>query len=325
MRHERIHIPIKSPAKSLCWYGDGLVDWAIGGVLYQLNGKIEDSLTRRAYRFDAAVMSPSGRYAVIYERLGTKGLLLDHGQPVREVNRSYYHADTYEYPIVLFEHLDGRTLMAHCPDEYDRIQIDDVLTGERLTVATSGEHYDMFHSRLTVSPGGTRMLSAGWIWHPLDTVSTWHLDEVLADGRLLDTPGPPDSEGIVDLCSATFIDDDRIVICSGVDDWEVASFPPRSIGVYNLETLQLESVVNVEETVGTMMWLGDGLVVGFYESPKVFDLTTGKVVHRWPDISSGAQTSSIIHYLKDQPTVVCDPIGRRFAVTSESGIDVVLF
>lgn len=29
-----------------------------------------------AYRFDGAVTSPSGRYAVLYERLGTNGLVL---------------------------------------------------------------------------------------------------------------------------------------------------------------------------------------------------------------------------------------------------------
>lgn len=293
--------------------------------MFGLDGKVVDPRVRWGWPFDAAVQSPSGSYAVIFERLGTKGLLVDSGKRVRELNRSYYHASTYEYPVVLFEDADGRTLIAHCPNEYNRIEIDDVVTGERLTSASEGESYDMFHSRLAVSPGGTRLLSSGWVWHPLDAVSTWSIADALSDGRTLDTFGPPESADILDLSSATFIDEDRILICSGDEDWEVASFPPGSLGVYNLATLQFESVVKVEETVGTMMWLGDGLVVGFYESPKVFDIATGQVVHRWPDFSSGTQTSSIIHYLKDLPTIACDVAQRRFAVTSESGIDVILF
>jgi hypothetical protein len=177
---------------------------------------------------------------------------------------------------------------------------------------------------LAVSPGGTRLLSAGWRWHPIDAVSTWSIADALSDGRTLDTFGPPESKDVLDIGSATFMDDDRILVCSGEDDWEQIAFPPRSLGVYNLATLGFERVVSVEETIGNMMWLGEGLGVGFYESPKVFDITTGQVVHRWSDISSGTQTSSIIHHLKGLPPVACDPVGRRFAVASETGIDVVL-
>lgn len=324
MKHERIHIPLKSPVRSLCWFGDDLADLASGGDIFRLNGETEDSMVQTGYLFDAAVLAPSGRYAVIYERLGTKGLVLDRGELIREVNRSYYHAGTYEYPVVLFEHADGRTLIAHCPDEYNRIEIEDVLTGERLTTPSVEESYDMFHSRLAVSPRGTRLLSAGWVWHPLDAVSTWLIEDVLADGRVLDEPGPPESEGILDIGSATFMDDDRILVSADEKALKSASFAPGSLGVYNLATHRFESVVSVEETIGNMMWLGDGLAVGFYESPKVFDITTGQVVHRWPDIGSGMQTSSIIGRLKDLPPIACDPAGRRFAVASETGIDVVL-
>lgn len=324
MKHERVHIPLKSPVKSLCWFGDDLADLASGGAIFKLNGDTKNSMVHMGYRFDAAVLAPGGRYAVIYERLGTKGLVLDGGELVREVNRSFYHAGAYEYPVVLFEHVDGRTLIAHCPDEYNRIEIEDARTGERLTVHSDREPEDMFHSRLAVSPGGTRLLSAGWRWHPIDAVSTWSIADALSDGRTLDTFGPPESKDVLDIGSATFMDDDRILVCSGEDDWEQIAFPPRSLGVYNLATLGFERVVSVEETIGNMMWLGEGLGVGFYESPKVFDITTGQVVHRWSDISSGTQTSSIIHHLKGLPPVACDPVGRRFAVASETGIDVVM-
>lgn len=324
MNHERIHIPLKSPVKSLCWFGDDLTDLASGGATFRLNGDTKNSMVHMGYRFDAAVLAPSGRYAVIYERLGTKGLVLDRGKLVRELNRSYYHAGVYEYPVVLFEHSDGRTLIAHCPDEYNRIEIEDAQTGERLTDHADREPDDMFHSRLAVSPGGTRLLSAGWRWHPVDAVSTWSIADALSDRRTLDTFGPPASKDVLDIGSATFMDEDRILVSADEKALKSASFAPGSLGVYNLATLGFESVVSVQETIGNMMWLGEGLGVGFYESPKVFDITTGQVVHRWPDISSGTQTSSIIHHLKGLPTVACDPAGRRFAVASETGIDVVL-
>ena len=69
-------------SNGLCWSPDG-------SVMYHT-----DSPTGRidAYRFDAACVSPSGGYAVIYERLGTKGLLLRDGVIVREIDRSFYHA-----------------------------------------------------------------------------------------------------------------------------------------------------------------------------------------------------------------------------------------
>ncbi len=125
-------IEVKTKVKSLCWQGDRLIDWAGGGIAYDLEGKVYGSIVRYAYRFDAAVVSPSGEYAVIYERLGTKGLVLKQGKPIREINRSFYHADAYEYPIVLFKLPDGREVIAHCPDHYNQLEIEELENGKRL-------------------------------------------------------------------------------------------------------------------------------------------------------------------------------------------------
>jgi hypothetical protein len=101
--------------RSLCWRGEELVDWVGGCRAFALDGRERPSPVHYAYRFDAATASPDGRYAVIYERLGTKGLLLHDGKCIREINRSYYHADAYEYPVALFRDAGGRLLLAHCP------------------------------------------------------------------------------------------------------------------------------------------------------------------------------------------------------------------
>ncbi len=97
-----LRIEAKIAAKSvssLLWDGDSLIDWVSGGQRFELDGRTIPRKVYYAFRFDAAVTSPSGQYVVIYERLGTKGLLLCNGSIVREINRSYYHANAYEYPI----------------------------------------------------------------------------------------------------------------------------------------------------------------------------------------------------------------------------------
>ena len=96
--------------RSLCWQNQRLIDWVSGGNVYHLDGSAQSAQVYYPYRFDAAVVSPSGDFAVIYERLGTKGLLLHQGQILREINRSFYHAHVYEYPVTFIQLTDGREL-----------------------------------------------------------------------------------------------------------------------------------------------------------------------------------------------------------------------
>ncbi len=73
------------PAKgvnSLNWSNDKLVDWVNGDVTYQMDGTKTGPNISYPYRFDAAVASPSGAFTALYERLGTKALVLGP-RPVR--------------------------------------------------------------------------------------------------------------------------------------------------------------------------------------------------------------------------------------------------
>src|SRR5689334_18040867 len=100
----RITISAKKgyPVRSLCWQGDSLVDWVSGGILYHLDGQNQGSSYYYSYRFDKAVSLAESSFAAIFEEYGTKGLILREGRIVRELNRSFYHANSYEYPIALF-------------------------------------------------------------------------------------------------------------------------------------------------------------------------------------------------------------------------------
>src|SRR5262245_5539020 len=91
----RLHRIDAPNVQSLCWRDDALVDWAGGGRIFHLDGTIEECRVRWGSRFDGAVASPCGELSIIYEKLGTKGLVLRHGKLVREINRSYYHSDVY--------------------------------------------------------------------------------------------------------------------------------------------------------------------------------------------------------------------------------------
>jgi hypothetical protein len=109
---------------------------------------------------------------------------------VRELNRSYYQAAKYRYPVALFTMQDGRTGLVHCPFEYNRLDVEDALTRRLLTVGESPERADIFHSRLMVSPSGRYLLSAGWVRHPVDVVVVYDLHhQALADRSVLDSYG----------------------------------------------------------------------------------------------------------------------------------------
>ena len=162
---ETFRIPVKEGQRilSLCWRGAELVDLASGGTRYRLDGTVELPGVFFAYHFNRAVVSNDGNYSVIYEALGTKGLVLRGNKPVREINRSFYHAHVYEYPFAIIHLPDGRTAIAHCPDAYNKIKIEEIESGQRLT-AREGDAADFFHSRLQATPDSEFII--GFHEHP---------------------------------------------------------------------------------------------------------------------------------------------------------------
>jgi len=95
------------------------VDWASGGKRFRLDRTVVTPQRTSSYHFDAALVSPDAKYIALYERLGTKGLLLaKSGEILREINRSYYHAHEYLPTFLMLP--DGRTGIAHCPHDYEK-------------------------------------------------------------------------------------------------------------------------------------------------------------------------------------------------------------
>jgi hypothetical protein len=315
----RYIIPVKiGQVKSLCWHGDELVDWAMGGVRYRLDATSTDMRVSFRYKFDKAVALPNSDYSVIFESRGTKGLILNDLRLVREINRSYYCAEAYEYPVVLFRLPNGRAVIAHCPDEYNQIEIEDIETDERLSTRT-GEPADFFHSRLQVSPDGRYLLSSGWQWSPFDSIALYEVEKVLVAPSLLDDgiTYPRVDDEILEIHSAAFNDDENLVFSTVIENDE-----SPAVGIFNISESRVKQFARVTETVGTIMPLGE-FVVGFYEHPKLIELSTGKILYRWEELSTGKQNSSIIRNLDAIPPIALDPARKRFAVVSSETITVI--
>lgn len=321
-----IDLMVAAEVQSLVWDGDDLVDVVGGGRRWGPDGVEQPASVSHGFPFDRSVASPSGRYSVVYAERGTKALLLDGDGPVRELNRSYYQADVFDYPVALGALEDGREVLVHCPDEYNVLEIEDAESGERLT---SGERdpKDVFHSRLEVSPGGTHLLSAGWLWHPYGVVEVFDLASALTDPAVLDGRGVlPSNPGIdAEVVSACWLDADRLAVATGeefVDDEETPALGSRQLGVWSLSESRWIHRSTVDFCIGTLIPRGDS-VVSLYGHPRLIDVTTGDVVAEWPTVEVPRREGSYGVTHIPTPVAAVHPDGTRLAIAQPEGIAII--
>ena len=332
MNFQQLSLPVKSPANTLAWLRGDLIDLAAGGVRYHLDGTTTPSRLNWGGKFDQAIISPSGKYAVLCQRLGTKGLLLEltDGIPklLKELNRSYYHAEVYEYPAA-FAVVDGKDVLIHCPEDYCRLEIENITPSVLMPNSAPRNPADFFHSRLATSPDGKKLLSAGWVWHPFDTLAFYDLSSACKDSSMLDKIECSGLDGWGEVNSAAFIDDDHLIISENADSVRYGENSvgntPGTIGLISLREGKLLSKCAHDPAAGIMMPLNKDYVVTFYQHPKVVHLPSGQIVASWPDIQSGVATSSIIHHHEPTPALALDPERRRFAIAQEKEIVVITF
>lgn len=315
--------------RALSWQDDVLVDWVSGGVRYSMDGTVEPATVNYAYSFDSAAISPSGSHVFLYTKNQTKGLLLRNGEIIREINRSFYQAHVYDFPAVFARLPGGSEILIHCPNEYCRLDVEDVLTGKLLSASSERSPSDFFHSRLQVSPSGKWLLSAGWVWHPLDAIGLFDLSVCMNDPTILDNPGasPP---GLWEISSAAFLSDDLVFVSSsseflGDEDNPTDNRPGSyMIALWSIESNEYISAVSCNKPAGELMPISKRYVVSFYENPRLWDLSSGEMIHEWSSIDSGDQKNSIT-FGKKPPAIALDRINKRFAVAGKNEIDVVIF
>lgn len=319
-------------AKTLCWHGpEALVDWTRVGSVFGLDGS-ERQVGKYGFDgpFDRAIASADGTYVFLYHNLGTKGLLLKNGELLREINRSYYHADDYEYPAA-FATLGGATYLIHCPKEYCQLDFEDVETGQLVTDVPGREPGDCFHSRLEVSPGGRYLLSKGWLWHPWDVVQAYDLAACLANPHLLDGRALQDAQPVLtpptgnEVSTAGFVSDELVLLgCPGeASEHEEPDerLPTGCIAFWNLRTNELSAPVRVPDGFANLFPISERLAWDLCGHPSLLDLTTGATLASLPELSTGGQYSSIVRGFA--PALVLNRATGRVAVRLENAVEVL--
>lgn len=269
------------------------------------------------YPFDraAGLRSNDVSWEILYSNHQTKAILLKDSRIHRELNRSYYHADVYDFPIAITARRDGRVVIAHCPEEFNILELQDAETGEAIA-SFQGREME-FHSRLAFSPNGLHLIDAGWFWHPVNGAC-------LFDAATLK---PVTSFGFgAEIDSAVFLDDQHIVVTTTDEilngDSAQPALGPRELGVWSIGNRDWISVVNLTEPCGTMMPWREW-AISFYDHPKAIELKTGKIVHQWEHIETGKQIGPISVNDPPPPAMALDPQHGRFAVCGRHGTFVV--
>ncbi len=314
---------------TLVWRGECVVDWLNGGKSYSTNGYKKDiGQYHFAFGFDAAISSDCGTYVLLYKRLGTKGLLLKEGQELREINRPYYQSEAYEYPCAFYTNpTTGRVCLIHCPKAYCRLDIEDVETGELLTDAPDRKPNDIFHSRLCLSPSSKFLLSRGWVWQPWDVAEVYDLEACLQNPHLLDAVTTlPRIQ--TEVCSADFIDDERVLLMSspedGIGDTTVDDpLPPNHLCIYNLRTCTYSPPVRLHCPFGRVVAIDEHYAWDLFLHPKIIDLRTGESIAMIESILSGEQHSAICDYVEFMPAMAYHRQLRSLAFTSGADIEIL--
>jgi hypothetical protein len=314
-------------AATLMWDGDEVLD-ITSGQRGNFAGSLTSRLINMTYRFDRALglRSRGVHWAVAFANRSTKAVLMKNGTVHRELNRSFYCAEAYDYPITIGIDAAGRVVVIHCPNKFDLLEIEDAETG---TVLDSLKSRDMeFHSRLSLSADGKSLIDAGWIWHPWCGAAVFEITQV--DDRTIrfkkDTAFSVVFSSQNEIDSAAFLGNTRLVV-SSVSDYlgeepEPGSLCPKQLGIWSLSERRWELKVDVSEPIGMMMpW--KEWVVSFYGHPKLIELATGRVVHRWDNIYSGKQLGPIELGDPPPPPMATDPGKGRFAIANSKTVTLV--
>ncbi|CAG6398765.1 conserved hypothetical protein [Actinacidiphila cocklensis] len=323
-------IPLKYVPNSLLWQGDDLVSWTGGGRRWEPDGTQREAEFYWSFPFDAVRASASGAYIAVYQERGTKGAVLEGKRVVRELNRSFSHATSFDYPLALGRLGDGREVVVHCPEEYNLLQIEDAGSGERLT-AGEREPVDVFHSRLSLSPDGRHLLSIGWAWQPFGTAQVFDTALALSDPATLDGEGVLPGSMVMggEVAAGCWLDADRLVLATGSEEWyepeeEPDALATRHLGVWSVSErrwLHRSAVPDAEP--GVLLLPRGDQVVTLHGHPRLLDVVTGRVLAQWPDVAVTAK--SLCYGNKNNPTPVAalHPDGSRLAVVQAEGIAVI--
>lgn len=311
--------------QTICWVDNTIVDYASAGKKYTLDGQVKE-LYKYTFGFgDTAITSSDGQYAFIYQKLGTKGLLLKNGDVLREINRSYYCAEVYEYPAA-FVTIDNRTFLVHCPMKYCRLDFEDVETGQIVTDDQDRNPSDYFHSRLEISPNGKYLMSKGWFWHPWNDIRLFDIRKCFDSPEELDKSEIYPNVG-TEICTASFIDENKVLIGSSdeeeMNDELLENLPQKHIAIWDIELNQISKPIKIQSEFGNLFAINEKFAWDLFKFPKIIDLETGEIVDKDESLASGLQKSSIIHHIDKLPKVAFNRQTKQIAITKDENIEIL--
>lgn len=331
MGWDRVDVDVDG-AGSLVWFGGVLYDVARG---WRRADEREDRPVGWGPfgDFDTATVAPTGDLVALVDSDGTKSLLLEPGGGVvREVNRSWDCAEAFRYPLALFTLPDGRTGLVHCPDHVNRIEIEVAATGERLTRQQHRNSPDVFHSRLQVNTAGTRLLSAGWVWHPMAVAAVFDLDAALEDASLLDrevlSRDPGDRFGSslnAEVAGACFVGDHVVVATTAESLGREGGLGPLALACWSAAEDRYLWRRPAPADLGDLISF-HGHVLALNGYPRLFDGRTGDLVHEWPDVPIAATAGPLFvgeNSRAGAAMIAVDPDTPRFAIAQPDRITVI--
>jgi len=311
--------------RTIDWFENNVIDWNSAGTQYLENGETKQ-LKKYHFGFvcDGSITSENGEYVLIYQKLGTKGLLLKNGELLREINRSYYQSSVYEFPAT-FLTFKNRTYLVHCPFGYNQIDFEDAETGKIVTNIPERKPQDIFHSRLEVSPDNKNLISKGWAWHPIDVIELFNIEKCFENPNLLDK-GNNIPNVNAEISSASFIDNDKILVRASQEGWadeETDLIKDGQIATWNFKTGEILNPVTIDSEIGNVFAIDERKCWDLYGYPKIIDLKSGKVIDKIEEIDSGKQGSSIIHHLADLPKVAFNRKTKQIAIAKDNTIEIL--
>lgn len=331
MNPTSVELPVAG-VRAMAWMNGELVDVAGGWrVLYpDLRAA---HFSRYGPHFDAAVASPQGDLCALVSTAGTSAVILGpDGRVAREVHRSYYHADAYRYPLTLFTLPDGQTGVAHCPREYNVLDVEVAATGLPLTTRDDvDDRADTFHSRLAVSSDGGLLLSAGWLWHPWGVLHVYDLSRALAEPQVLDGDGDVFGERSplgAEVAGACFLDRDVVLSTTsepndpdGPDD-----LSPNTLARWSTVDRRFVWSHAYDVSPGDLTAMA-GNVLALNGHPRLYDGATGALIQEWPDLPTGESESSITwaDTLRGPGRIAVDGSADRFAYTDGERVVIIEF
>jgi hypothetical protein len=328
-----LKIQLDEIPKCLFWQGDKLVDPVRGKSFEILDSTPREKITvnltdlhwRIGFDFDASVSKQieDDQWLVLYQRRGTKAVILRNLKTVREIDRSYYHSFTHEFPVAIVVLPSGKAGIVHCPEEYCKIEIDDAETGERLTKRNGQGNESYFHSRLCVSPNGTKVCVGGWHWHPIEYGRFFEIAKIVASPSLLEKTAIIDQENskdseFDDIENIVFSDDNSVIASMQNSYNEESAF--SQLRFWSPTTLSWTSEPKRCETLG-LIYCKNDFAFSFYEHLKLVNVRTGEVATRWPDLKTGTQRGCYAN-LATTPVHAFDPVKFRLAIATEAGISL---